>query len=158
MVAQIKNLSPNKYVVYAWTIGHGGRTRSETEYRIQLMVPGRTELNFDDGTTILLGLYDGNLDPQAERFGTREAKVLVAWDPVLHLKPGASSSCQVPIGLIEEAYLNGAATKVRELGSGSEEIIIAMRIENFSDYLEEVVAGHERVNIAALSGYRNLAP
>ena len=155
VVAQIRNLAPKTYVIYAWTIGHGGRTRSATEYRIQLKLPGRTNLDFGDGTTILLGLYDGSLDPQAERFGTRDARVIVAWDPVLHLKPGASSSCQVSIDLIEEAYLNGAATVVRQLSTGIEEIIIAMRLENFSDYLGEVVGGHERVNVAALSSYRN---
>ena len=155
MKAQIRHLALWMYVVYAWTIGHGGRTRAATEYRIQLKLPGQPKLAFDDGTTILIGLYDGSLDPQADRFGTRDARILVAWDPVLHLKPGASSSCQVSIGQIEEAYLNGAATAVRRLNTGIEEIIIAMRLENFSDYLGEVVGGHGRVSVAALSSYRN---
>lgn len=158
IVAKTKNLTPTKYVVYAWTVGHGGRTRSETEYRIQLIVPGESALDFEDGKTILLGLYDGNLDPKADRYGTRHAKVIVAWDPVLHLKPGISASCQVPIGLIEEAYLNGAASKMRKLAPGFEENVIAMRIENLSYYLREVVSGHEYVNAAHLSGDRNPSP
>ena len=70
-------------------------------------------------------------------------------------KARASSSCQVSIGQIEEAYLNGAATAVRRLNTGIEEIIIAMRLENFSDYLGEVVGGHGSVSVAALSSYRN---
>ena len=83
MKAQIGYLAPWMYVVYAWTIGHGGRTRAATEYRIQLKLPGQPKLVFDDGTTILIGLYDGSLDPQAERFGTGDARILVAWDPEL---------------------------------------------------------------------------
>ena len=39
--AQIGYLAPWMYVVYAWTIGHGGRTRAATEYRIQLKLPGQ---------------------------------------------------------------------------------------------------------------------
>ena len=71
--AQIGYLASWIYIAYAWTIGHGGRTHVATEYRIQLKLQGQPKLIFNNGTMILIGLYDSSLDPQAERFRTGDA-------------------------------------------------------------------------------------
>src|SRR5438445_404714 len=46
-----------RYQVFIWTIGHGGRTRSLHEYRIQTKLKAGRRLEFRGGTPLLLGYY-----------------------------------------------------------------------------------------------------
>ena len=135
-----------KYEIYMWTISHGGRTRSKDEYRIQIILEdGANRLDFGFGTTLLLGYYDERSDSVGRSVGnmpTPSMEIIVAWDPIRHLRVGASSSCQVQFDILEEAYRKGVATRKRSLSQGESEQIIALRPEYFASYLAEVSGGH----------------
>src|SRR5262249_6944529 len=51
-----------QFIVYVWTIGHGGKSRSQQEYRIQTKLKLPRPLQFEGGITLLLGYYDASLD------------------------------------------------------------------------------------------------
>jgi len=137
--------SPRDYRVYMWTIGHGGRTRSQDEYRIQTMLPDKRTLEFGRGTTVLLGYYDERVDRSGRAAGNQPPagmEVVVAWDAVQHLRVGASSSCQVPFTLMENAYFNGVAARARRLAEDEVEQVIAMQLDYLAGYLLEAAGGH----------------
>jgi hypothetical protein len=135
------------YNLYFWTISHGGRTRSESEYRIQAKLKESRELSFTGGATVLLGYYDAALDAVARINAPDHADMMVitAWEALRHLKVGASSSCQVNYPVLREAYLAGSASSTRKCGDGTEERVICFRPEYLARYLYLVSDGHRNV-------------
>jgi hypothetical protein len=148
--------SSRSFNCYFWTVTHGGKHRSDSEYRIQTLL-GSTErrLAFGVGTTLLLGLYDGSLDEAGKLIGHRVANdmhVVVAWDPVLHISLGASSSCQVPVEQLMSAHLIGVASRKRRVRDDFE-TVIALRPEYIASYFIEAAGGHDAVDPSRLKSH-----
>jgi hypothetical protein len=134
--------------MYFWTVGHGGRTRSQNEYRIQAKLKVERRLHVGNGTTLLLGYYDEALDLAGKAAGNDPPpgmEVFVAWDPIQHLRVGESSSCQVPFNTLYAAFLDGVASYDRRCNDGSIEQVLAFRAENMAEYIRATTAGHSRV-------------
>jgi hypothetical protein len=146
--------SRRSFSIYVWTISHGGRTRSLTEYRIQAKLGRARSLSFRAGTTLLLGYYSRAADAEVREgvFSSPvEMEVLVAWDPLQHLHVGASSSCQVSFDLMLNGYLNGVASTRRQMRDGSSELIIAAGADYFCAYLRAAAGGHNAVDTSSLA-------
>ena len=142
-----------EYNLYFWTVGHGGKSRSVDEYRIQIKLSVDRHLRIDKGTTILLGYYHEAVDRSGRAVGSRPPdgmEVFVAWDALRHLRLGESSSCQVPFSLMYQAYLRGKAIGARSLAANEKEMILAFRPEYLSSYLRLSAGGHNRVDVSAL--------
>lgn len=138
-----------RYSMYFWTIGHGGRTRSQTEYRIQTKLGTQRRLSFGHGTTILLGYYLESEDKVGKELGNDPSagmEVFTAWNPVSHLRLGSSSSCQVPFAALTEAYEWGASVTERRIADSQPETILCMRPEHLDVYLRMASGGHQGVN------------
>ena len=142
----------------SWTIGHGGRSRSPNEYRIQTKLDDSPEFIFgESATTVLLGYYHASLDVSGKAIGnspSSDMEIVVAWNPLMHLRLGASSSCQVPFELLDRSRLLGVAEGQRELANGELENVIAMRPEYFAQYLAVASGGHQFVDVEAIEAYR----
>jgi hypothetical protein len=138
------------YDMYFWTIGHGGRNRAQEEYRIQAKLKHPTEFRFGNGTTVLIGYYNESTDSSGRREGNRPPggmEVFATWDAVQHGRPGESSSCQVPFGLLYRAHLTGKAEHLRMLSNGVNERVIAFRPEFLASYLFNVCGGHGSIDL-----------
>lgn len=141
--------SSRLYRIYFWTVSHGGRGRSQSEYRVQAKLKTARKLNFASGTTLLLGYYDSQQDQVGRDLGNSPAEdmeLFVAWDPLQHLQVGASSSCQVPFPLLQDAYLNGSAVGDRRTSGGSSELVIVVRPELLWKYFVLAAGGHNSVD------------
>ncbi len=139
---------------YFWTVTHGGKHRSDSEYRIQtLLTSAERRLAFGAGTTLLLGLYDAVADRAGLELGhkiPREMTVVVAWDATRHIKLGASSSCQVPLDQLLSAHLDGVAARTRPVRDEQIETVIAFRPEYLASYFARAAGGHEGVDVERL--------
>ena len=139
-----------RYSLYCWTIGHGGRTRASSEYRIQAKLKYDRDLRFRGAATILAGYYDPALDVVGRELGNKPAadmRLFVMWDAINHLRVGASSSCQVSFETLERAYLSGVASAERRCADGQFETVIAFRPEYLSRYFLLAAAGHRHVTV-----------
>lgn len=135
------------YRCYLWTVTHGGRTRSASEYRVQATLPS-VGLEFSAGATVLLGYYSpehAGADPPPAR-----SELFVAWDPTLHIGVSYSASLQVPSEVLVKAHLSGAAAVTRQLASGDAENIVAFRPEYVGRYFELVPNTHRRIRPSLL--------
>jgi hypothetical protein len=132
--------------LYFWTISHGGVSRQQHEFRIQLTLPKAEQIERMRGTVLLLGYYEG-VDARFVDVpsGNNAGEVFVAWDPLLHIRTGKSASCQVPFAALREAQLHGLGTHVRRCAAGVE-TIIAMRSTRLPAYLRLARAGHNSVD------------
>jgi len=145
--------SRRTFRLYFWTISHGGRTRSQDEYRIQAKLKTARRLEFGLGTTLLLGYYLESEDRVGRAEGnspTKGMEVFVAWDPLQHLRVGASSSCQVRFDLLHQAYLHGIAMADRRIADGVLEQVVAVRPEHLWRYLRSAAGGHNSLNKSLL--------
>jgi hypothetical protein len=145
--------SKRRYNLYCWTMGHGGRSRSALEYRIQVKLGKARQLKFKDASSVLLGYYDVDQDHVGKEMGNkpeRDMRVLTAWDPVRHIEVGVSSSCQITFPVLQQAYLVGTGEKERRCADGVIETAIAFRPEYLARYLYLVSSGHEVVTAAKL--------
>jgi hypothetical protein len=162
---KLPDYGERRYAMYFWTIGHGGRTRSLHEYRIQTKLEGGhpKQLAFDQGTTLLLGYYRSELDTSGRSVGNRnptDMEVFAAWDALPRLRLGFSSSCQVPLGTLRQAYETGLGLSSRTLPDGSRETVIAVPPRHLDLYLEHASLGHANLDTEALHraiGLRELA-
>lgn len=148
--------SQRRYNLYCWTMGHGGRSRSALEYRIQVKLGKGRQLKFKDATSVLLGYYDVEQDHVGQEMGNRPAsdmRIITAWDPVRHIEVGVSSSCQITFPVLQQAYLVGADSKVRRCADGELETALAFRPEYLARYLFLMSSGHETVGPAKLLGF-----
>ena len=136
------------YRVYTWSVSHGGRSRAAGEYRIQAKLPGGAgPLEFDRGITLLIGYQ--SLDPDVSNPAAFAHEVFVAWDPLRHLRVGASSSCQVPLAVLAEARISGVGWHMRRTQRG-EEVVVAFRPEYLARYFGEAATGHAYLDPAAI--------
>jgi Methylase-associated X1 len=139
---------------YFWTVTHGGKHRADSEYRIQtLLTSADRRLAFGAGTTLLLGLYDAASDLAGRDLGHQIPEgmtVIVAWDPIKHIKLGASSSCQVPLDQLISAHLDGVAERTRGVRDEQTETVIAFRPEYLASYILQAAGGHDTVDVARL--------
>jgi len=143
------------YLVYVWTIGHGGKSRTQDEYRIQAKLPVGRDLTVGGGTTLLLGYYHEEADRAGRELGNTPndgMEIFVAWDASKHLRVGTSSSCQVPFGLMDDARLVGSAWLDRRIAHGERETVIALRPEMLAKYLSLASGGHTFVSPGDLTG------
>lgn len=148
------NTVERRYYLYCWTLGHGGRTRRSTEYRIQAKLEGHRSLVFAGATTILVGYYDWAIDRVGPQVGTcppRGMRVIAAWNAVDHASVGASSSCQVSFNTLYHAYIAGTADAQRRLLSRDTERVIAFRSEYLARYLYLLPEGHANITAVSLA-------
>jgi hypothetical protein len=144
------NRAERRFNLYCWTIGHGGRTRSATEYRIQAKLKEQRRLNFGGATAVLLGYYEPLVDTVGKELGNEppeDMRVIACWNPVYHLHVGASSSCQVSFGTLQDAYLAGAADTQRKCAHGELETVVVFRPELLARYM--FLAGNGREQLSA---------
>jgi hypothetical protein len=138
-----------RYNLYCWTIGHGGKTRSLAEYRIQTKLKSGTRLSFGDAISVLLGYFDSDLTtvPSTKSGNAQPGMVvIVAWDATRHVRVGASSSCQVAYDVLLRAHLAGAASATRRSSAGGSETVIGIRPEFLARYLLAMDKGHNALN------------
>jgi hypothetical protein len=149
---QFRDGVTRKYGLFFWSVSHGGRTRSRDEFRVQAKLKQGRMLDTTGGTPILLGFFAARHVLQGgAALGPIpvDMTVYVAWDPLLHLYLGKSSSCQVPWSVLGKAYVDGVATTTRQLVSGETERIVACREECLAGYLRAAAGGH---NVITHSG------
>jgi len=142
-----------EFALYFWSVSHGGRSRSDDEYRIQLKLEDDFALRFDSDTTILLGYYDAALDRVGSSLGNEPPngmEVIVAWDPMKHMFLGRSSSCQVRFRSMLAAHRRGVAMTERACDDGSAEQVYCFRPEFLGRYLYCARAGHRLIREAIL--------
>jgi hypothetical protein len=142
-----------RYNLYCYSMGHGGRCRPKSEYRIQVKLGAARKFKFKDGASVLLGYYDVDQDTVGRQMGNVPAadmRVIAAWDPVRHIQIGVSSSCQVTFPVMHQAYLLGAGEKVRKCADGEIETAIVFRPEYLARYLQLASAGHCAVSAAKI--------
>lgn len=115
-------------LIYVWNITHGGKTRSEDEFRIQ--ITGVKKLDFiDNFKTLLLGI--ANID------GT---DVFVAFNPFKHSTFGFSPSIQVNKKALTLAIQEGITfqEKSRSPKGGVSEIVIPFSPTYIIEYITKV--------------------
>jgi hypothetical protein len=162
---KLRDYGERRYAMYFWTIGHGGHTRSVNEYRIQTKLEGGLprQLAFDQGTTLLLGYFRSDLDASGRSLGNQnppDMEVFAAWDALPRLRLGFSSSCQVPLETLKQAYQAGLGLSRRTLPDGTRETVIAFPPRHLDLYLEHASLGHANLNTEGLHraiGLRELA-
>ena len=109
--------------IYIWNISHGGKTRSEDEYRIQ--ITGVTSLKItEDFKTLLLGWYD-------------ELGVFAAFDPYNHRTFGFSPSIQCSKVKLAEANAHGLSIQ-EKIGARGKEIVVTFAPDFIMQYIEDV--------------------
>ena len=152
--ARISDYGERNFAIYFWTIGHGGRTRAQDEYRIQTKLErGDRRLAFDRGTTLLLGYYRSDLDTSGRSVGNNapnEMEVFAAWDALPRLRLGYSSSCQVPFSTLLRAHQVGFGSCVRSLPGGVVETVIAVPPRHLDLYMEHASLGHQNIDLQSL--------
>ncbi len=114
--------------LYIWNLSHGGRTRSQDEFRIQVTGVDRFEAE-RNGRTVILGW--------GEDFG-----VFAGFDAQYRLGPfGASPSIQIKSATLKAAVGNGV--EIQDKGNG--EYAVGLRPDKLGRYiqhLQEVHAGN----------------
>jgi hypothetical protein len=138
-----------RFNMYFWTVSHGGKSRSDQEYRIQVKLKAEQALRFGDGTTLLLGYYNSAHDRARDwsNLSAREqVELFLAWDPLQHIAVGASSSCQASYGLLSRAFVEGVALGQRRCLNGSMETVMAFSPDRLAAYLGEAAGGHNSID------------
>ncbi|OWV64185.1 hypothetical protein ATY76_22315 [Rhizobium sp. R339] len=114
--------------VYIWNVTHGGNTRGDDEYRIQITSSVSKFAPISGGINLVLGWSE-------------EFQVFAAFDMDAHPgELGSSPSFQIDLGALREAGRNGAAIHRK----GGQETAAAIRPDHFSSYMihyKEVHAG-----------------
>ncbi len=118
----LMRIDGQSFRVFLWNITPGGATRSEEEYRVQTRRPASVPLLVPRRRTLVLGYHDA-LD------------VFAGWDPRSHPNPGTSSSLQVPLSSLQEAAVEGIASRTRKVSKGTE-VVIAFSPAAIGTYLE----------------------
>lgn len=105
--------------VYIWNLTHGGESRPQNEYRIQVKVDRFEEES--NSKTLILGYYD-------------DLSVFAGFDISKHIgKPGWSASMQIKKEILEEAEKEKVAVYSKENG----EIAVAFRPDFFMQYIKD---------------------
>lgn len=124
---KIHSTADEELLVYLWNVTHGGKNRSDDEYRIQ--ITGPSGLRHEQGVrTLLLGVA---VEPAS-------LLLIVGFDATKHRTFGSSPSIQVHIPTLLKAERDGMAAETKELGGGDSEVVFAFRPEHLGDYLRTV--------------------
>ncbi|MGE3746735.1 MAG: hypothetical protein AB7G25_13695 [Sphingomonadaceae bacterium] len=111
--------------LYIWNLSHGGKSRSESEFRIQVTGISGFEPE-PNGRTLILGW--------SEEFG-----VFVGFDVQHRLGPlGASPSIQITAATLQAGGANGAAKQDK----GKGEWALAVRPDKLGRYVQHLAAAH----------------
>lgn len=122
--------------VYIWNVTHGGNTRGDDEYRIQITSNVSRFVPVDGGISLVLGW--------SEQF-----QVFAAFDIDAHPgELGASPSFQIDLAALREAGTTGAALHRK----GGNEIAAAIR----PDHLATYAINHYEVHTGSLDHVRSL--
>lgn len=127
---------------YIRNITHGGRGRTEREYRIQLT--GRPLQNSERAVTFLLGYFEPR-------------DVFVSFDPSVHLAYGTSPSLQVGQAALDTASRDGICRFRRQRRGGAEQLI-AVRSDHLADLVREVASGRDGEPVAGAIWTREAGP
>ncbi|WP_312223726.1 hypothetical protein [Rhizobium rhizoryzae] len=104
--------------VYIWNVTHGGNTRGDDEYRIQITSNVSKFVRVDGGINLVLGWSE-------------EFQVFAAFDIDAHPgELGASPSFQIDLAALREAGKSGAALHRK----GGNEIAAAIRPDHLASY------------------------
>lgn len=123
-----KGNTSNILRIYIWNLTHGGKSRPENEYRIQVTIDRFEEES--NSRTLILGYWD-------------EKQVFAGFDVSKHIgKPGWSASMQIKKEYLEEALQNKVAAYSKENG----EIAIAFIAPFFMQYVEDSFELHSTGN------------
>lgn len=115
--------------VYIWNLTHGGASRPENEYRIQVKADRFEEES--NSKTLILGYWD-------------EKNVFAGFDISKHIgKPGWSASMQIKKEVLEEANENDVAVYAK----GNGEIAVAFRPDFFMNYVNDSFDIHTTGNL-----------
>ena len=117
--------------VYIWNLTHGGRTRAEDEWRIQVTGLNRFEPE-TDGKTLILGWWDN--------VGVFAGFDYNQHDGVL----GASPSIQLREDALHNAVVDGFAPH----NKGNRELAIAFRADFLGTYVENLESLHQCGRVA----------
>jgi putative restriction endonuclease len=119
-VEDLANRERTRLRVYIRNITHGGATRAEDEYRIQITDP---EIAVDEQhLTFLLGHHAAT-------------GVVAAFDPLAHQDYGASPSVQIPYGEMTEAAVGGVVRTFRRPRRGGDEPVVVFPEEFLADHV-----------------------
>ncbi|HLP51360.1 MAG TPA: DUF262 domain-containing protein [Chitinophagales bacterium] len=111
-------------LIYIWNLSHGGASRPENEYRIQVKVSKFEELS--DTKTLILGYWD-------------EKNVFAGFDVSKHYgTPGWSASMQIKKEYLEDAAVNKVSAYAKDNG----EIAIAFAPSFFMTYVDDLEELH----------------
>lgn len=111
--------------LYIWNLSHGGKNRSESEFRIQVTGISGFEPE-PNGRTLILGW--------SEEFG-----VFAGFDVQHRLGPlGASPSIQITAATLQAGGANGAAKQAK----GKGEWALAVRPDKLGRYVQHLAAAH----------------
>lgn len=111
--------------LYIWNLSHGGKSRSESEFRIQVTGIEAFEPE-PDGRTLILGWADD--------FG-----VFAGFDIQHRLgRLGASPSIQITATTLQAGYADGAAKQDKTQG----EWALALRPEKLGRYVQHLASAH----------------
>lgn len=122
--------------VYIWNVTHGGNTRGDDEYRIQITSNVSKFVRVEDGINLVLGWSE-------------EFQVFAAFDIDAHPgELGASPSFQIDLAALREAGTSGAALHRK----GGNEIAAAIR----PDHLASYAINHHEVHAGSLDHVRSL--
>ena len=126
-----KEEKEERLVIYIWNISHGGKTRSEREYRIQITEASSPLRTGQDFKTLLLGWYD-------------EEGVFAAFNAVKHREFGFSPSLQVSIDKLHEAKEHGIALQEKvNRRTQSKEIVVTFLPEHITEYIEDIYSDYQ---------------
>ncbi len=115
--------------VYIWNLTHGGNSRPENEYRIQVMVDRFEEES--NSKTLILGYWD-------------EGNMFAGFDVSKHIgKPGWSASMQIKKEILEEASERNVAVYAK----GNGEIAVAFKPDFFMKYVSDSYDIHTTGNL-----------
>lgn len=118
--------------VYIWNISHGGKTRSESEFRIQMK--GSRLMTGNTYKTLLLGWYD-------------ELKIFAAFNAFKHRVFGRSPSVQVSKEALQRATNQGIAFHTKQTQIG-QEVVVTFQPSYIMEYIMDIYPKyHKGINI-----------
>lgn len=127
--------------VYCWNVTHGGASRSDHEYRVQITTGIDRTVDFSKSRVLLLGYL--SVSP-----GDRLAELLVgldtvweayvAWNPAMHRGARGSASCQVDAAALVEAWRFGESQTSRLLRSGLRERVCVTSAGRVSTFVKDL--------------------
>lgn len=130
------NYESEKIILYIMNISHGGKTRSENEYRIQISGKPPLETS-EEAKTLLIGWYE-------------ELKVFAAFDAEHHKNFGKSPSLQVVKEKLQEGHDKGIAFQIKRTPKGDDVVIVfsPMFILNYIDELYQRYHAHSKQSMS----------